>query len=154
MIAAEVQFYDVAVFFHIAAVVLVWGPTFSYGVFFATAGKTNPAALPTIARSILIWGRTAGRLGMLLVLVSGLYLVDERWQWGDFFVSWGMAAIVVLFALSETFFNPTSKRFVEAFEAGRTDEVQAIATRQRQIGPLAGIIVILTIYVMTAKPFL
>jgi len=32
--------------------------------------------------------------------------------------------------------------------------VQAIAGKQRVVGPIAGIVVILTIYVMTAKPFL
>ena len=49
MIAAEVQFYDVVVFFHILALVLAFGPTFAYGLFFATAGP-DPAALPTIGR--------------------------------------------------------------------------------------------------------
>ena len=62
MIAAEVQFYDVTVFFHITAVVLAFGPTFAYGVFFATAGRLNPAALPVIGQSVVTWGRTAQRL--------------------------------------------------------------------------------------------
>ena len=46
MIAAEVQFYDVTVFFHITAVVLAFGPTFAYGVFFATAGGSIPPRCP------------------------------------------------------------------------------------------------------------
>lgn len=154
MIAAEVQFYEVTVFFHISAVVLAFGPSFAYGVLFATAAKTNPAALPTIARAVLIWGRTAGRLGMVVILASGIYLVSDRWEWADFFVSWGMAAIIGLLALSELYFNPSTRKFIDACEAGRDGEVQAIAARQSQLGPLAGIIVILTIYVMTAKPFL
>jgi hypothetical protein len=151
---AEVQFYDVIVFFHIAAVVLVFGPTFSYGLFFATAGQTNPAALPTIGRVVVTWSQFAGRIGMLVILASGIYLTDDRWEFGDFFASWGLVAIIGLFLLSEAFFIPTTKRFVEAAEAGRTDEVQAIAARQQIAGPIAGLTVILTIYVMTAKPFL
>ena len=39
-------------------------------------------------------------------------------------------------------------------EAGRTEEAQEIAAGQQKAGPIAGIIVILTIYVMTAQPFL
>ena len=89
MIAAEVQFYDVVVFFHILAVVLAFGPTFAYGVFFAAAGKTNPAALPTIGRAVLTWSRIATRRGIVVVLISGLYLADDRWDFCDFFVILG-----------------------------------------------------------------
>lgn len=154
MIAAEVQFYDVSVFFHITAVVLAFGPTFAYGVFFATAGKLNPAALPTIGQAVVTWGRTAQRLAMLLILVTGIHLVADRWEFADFFASWGMAAILILFVLSEAYFIPTTKRFIAAAESGRGEEAQAIAGQQQIVGPIAGIIVILTIYVMTAKPFL
>ena len=93
-------------------------------------------------------------MGLLVILATGLYLTDDRWGYGDFFASWGMGAILVLIALSEAFFIPTTKRFVEAAEAGRVEEVQAIAGRQRVVGPIAGMLVILTIYVMTTKPFL
>jgi hypothetical protein len=89
-----------------------------------------------------------------VILISGLYLTDDRWDFGDFFVSWGLAAVVVLFAMSQWYFIPTTQRFVEAAEAGRSEEVMAIADQQRKVGPVAGIIVILTLYVMTAKPFL
>jgi hypothetical protein len=154
MIVAEVQFYDVVVFFHILAVVLAFGPTFAYGAFFAAAGKTNPAALPTIGRVVVSWSRVATRLGILVILITGLYLVDDRWDFADFFASWGIIASLILFAMSQWYFIPSTERFVEAAEAGRQDEVQELAAQQAKVGPIAGILVILTIYVMTAKPFL
>ena len=154
MIAAAVQFYDVVVWLHVTAVLLAFGPTFSYGVFFATAGKTNPAAAPTIGRAVVTWSRIATRLGILVILVTGLYLTDDRWDFADFFSSWGIVAVLVLFGMAQWFFIPTTEKFVEAAEAGRQDEAMALAGRQQIAGPIAGIIVILTIYVMTAKPFL
>jgi Predicted integral membrane protein (DUF2269) len=154
MIAAEVQFYDVVVFFHTLAVVLAFGPTFAYGLFFATAGRTNPAALPTIGRVVVTWSQIATRLGILVILISGLYLTDDRWDFGDFFASWGIIATLILFGMTQFHFIPTTQRFVDAAEAGREDEVAALAGAQQRTGPIAGIIVILTIYVMTAKPFL
>jgi Predicted integral membrane protein (DUF2269) len=154
MIAAEVQFYDVVVFFHILAVVLAFGPTFAYGAFFAAAGKTNPAALPTIGRVVVSWSRVATRWGIVLIIVTGVYLVDDRWDFGDFFASWGIIASLILLAMSQWYFIPTTQRFVEAAEAGRQEEVQELAAQQQKVGPIAGILVILTIYVMTAKPFL
>jgi hypothetical protein len=156
MIAAAVEFYDVVVWLHITAVLLAFGPTFAYGAFFAAAGQTNPAALPTIGRVVVSWSRIATRGGILLILITGLFLVMnyELWDFSDFFVSWGLAAVLILFAMSQWYFIPTTEKFVEAAEAGRTDEVQTIAASQRKVGPIAGIIVILTIYVMTAQPFL
>jgi hypothetical protein len=154
MIAAEVQFYDVMVFFHVTAVLLAFGPTFAYGAFFAVAGQTNPAALPTIGRVVVTWSRIATRLGLLVILITGVWLVEDRWEYGDFFVSWGLAAVVILLAMTQFFFIPTTQKFVEAAEAGRSEEVMAIAERQRKVGPIAGILVILTIYVMTAQPFI
>ena len=154
MIAAAVQFYDVVVWLHVTAMMLAFGPTFAYGAFFAIAGKTNPAAAPTIGRAIVAWSRIATRLGILVILITGLYLVDDRWEFSDFFASWGIVAVVALLAMSQWFFIPQTQRFVEAAEAGRSEEAMEIAGRQRTVGPIAGIIVILTIYVMTAKPFL
>ena len=153
MIAASVLFYDVVVFFHILAVVLTFGPTFAYGLFFATAARINPGALPAVGQAVLTWGRTAQRLGFLVIIASGIYLTGERFEFSDFFVSWGMAAVLVLLALSEGYFIPSTRRFIAAAEAGREAEVQAIAKQQGVMGPVAGLIVVLTIYVMTAKPF-
>ena len=154
MIAAEVQFYDVVLWVHITAVVLAWGPTFAYPVFFATAGRVNPAALPTLAHAVLTWSRTATRLNILLLIVSGLYLTDDRWDFGDFFVSWGLASVLILLAMLEFFFIPNTKKFISAAEGGRQEEAMALAARQRMAGPIAGLLVIVTIYVMTAQPFL
>ena len=155
MVAAEVEFYNVVVWAHITAVLLAFGPTFAYGVFFATAGKTNPAAAPTIGRAIITWSRIATRLGIVVILITGLYLVDDlSWGFDSFFVTWGIAAVLILFGLSQWYFIPNTEKFVEAAEAGRQEDAMEIAGGQRKVGPIAGIIVILTMYVMTAKPFL
>lgn len=153
MIAAAVQFYDVILFFHILAVVLAFGPSFAYAVFFGVAQRTTPAALPVVGRGVLTWDRGIGTLAMIVVLASGVYLAADRFDFGYFFVSWGMAAILLLFALVHGFFIPTTRRYVEAAEAGREEEAQGIADRLNRVGPIAGLVVVLTIYVMTAKPF-
>lgn len=155
MITAAVEFYDVVVFFHILAVVLAFGPTYAYAVFFAVAAKDGPGSLATVGRGVLAWDRTAGTIGMTLILLSGLYLAGEDpWSFGDFFVSWGLAAIIVLFGMAHAFFIPTTRKFVAAVEAGRDAEVETLTRRFNTMGPIAGLIVALTIYVMTAKPFL
>jgi small-conductance mechanosensitive channel len=91
---------------------------------------------------------------MVLILATGLYLTADRWEFGDFFVSWGMLAIILLFGVVHGFFIPNTRRYVEAVEGGREQEAEAIVARMNVMGPVAALAVILTIYVMTAKPFL
>ena len=161
MIATAVTFYDVTVFLHILAVVLAFGPTFAYGLFLAVAQRDGERALPAVARAILTWDRTAGTIGMVVILVSGLYLAGDRWDFSEFFVSWGFVAIIVLFGLAHGFFIPRTRQAVELAERdlkspeGKlSDEFDAVNQSLAKVGPIAGLIVVLTIYVMTAKPFL
>ncbi len=160
---AEVQFHNVVLFVHILSVVLAFGPTFAYGVFLAIAQREGGAAIPTIGRGILTWDRTAGTIGMTLILLSGMYLASydgSPWEFSQFFVSWGFVAILVLFGLAHGFFIPQTKRAVALAERDLKDGGELSAEFEQKnallgkVGPVAGVIVILTVYVMTAKPFL
>lgn len=162
MIATAVQFYDVVLFFHILAVVLAFGPTFAYGLFIAIAQREGGVGVPAVGRSIVTWDRIAGTLGMTVILISGLYLVgDGPWDFSDFFVSWGFVAILVIFGLVHGYLGPRTRRAVELAErdlgspgGGLSSEFEGISAQLARVGTLAGLIVVLTIYVMTAKPFL
>lgn len=162
MVVTAVQFYDVVTFLHIVAVVLAFGPTFAYGVFSAIAEREGGAAVPTVGRAILTWDRTAGTIGMTIILLSGIYLAsDGPYDFGSFFVSWGFVAILILFGLSHGFFIPRTRRMIELSErdmgapgAKLSDEYSAVSQQVAKVGTIAGLLVILTIYVMTAKPFL
>jgi len=161
MITTAVTFYDVTVFLHILAVVLAFGPTFAYGLFIAIAQRDGGTAIPSVGRAILTWDRMAGTIGMVVILVSGLYLAGDRWDFSEFFVSWGFVAIIVLFGMAHGFFIPRTRRAVELAERDLTspegklsDEFEAVNQSLAKAGPIAGLIVVLTIYVMTAKPFL
>ncbi len=149
-----VDFYDVTLFFHILAVVLAAGPPLAYAVFFSTAGKAGPQALAAVGRAIVTWGRTVATASLVVILISGLYLTDERWDFNEFFISWGFAAILILFGLAHGYFIPKTGQLVEAIEAGRAEQAQSLAAGLRKMGPVSGAVWVLTIYVMTAKPFL
>lgn len=164
MISLAVTFYDVVLFVHILAVVLAFGPTYAYGVFLAVAEKTDPRALPAVGRGIQTWDRIAQGM-IVLMLLAGIYLVaDGVWSFGDFYVTWGFAATIIIGGLIGGFFTPKTRELIELAErdiaaAGDgevtlSEEFNALNQRLAQVGTIAGILVILTIYVMTAKPFL
>jgi hypothetical protein len=162
MVTATVTFYSVVVFFHIAAVVIGFGPTFAYGAYMATAQREGGQAIPLIGRTIVFWDRTVNTAAMTLILLTGIYPAsDGPYGTGSFFISWGFVAIVILFALTHAFFIPRTRRAVELAERdlaapdGKLSaEFEALSGQLAKVGIAAGLLVILTIYVMTAKPFL
>jgi Predicted integral membrane protein (DUF2269) len=159
-----VQFYDVVVWLHVSAVVLAFGPTFAYGVFIAVTQKTDPRALPAVFRSIQTIDRTMVTIGGLVVLASGIYLASDRWNFDEVFIGVGIAAILILLGLLYGVFIPgersaleLSTRDIERAGPGEvklSEEFDAVNGRLAKVGALAGLIVILTIYFMAAKPFL
>lgn len=167
MIATAVTFYDVVLWVHITAVVLAFGPTFAYPVFLAVAERTDPRSLPAIGRGILAWD-AIGRIILVLILLAGIYLIADSpaWELSDFYVSWGILAVIIVGGLSGAYFTPKTTQLIEIAErdiaasnASGGDvtlsaEFQTLNAQIAKVGTAAGILIILTIYVMAAKPFL
>jgi hypothetical protein len=164
MTTLAVQFYDVVVWLHVTAVVLAFGPTFAYGIYLATAGRNHPRSIPAILEAQNLINRTMVTIGAVVVLVTGIYMAADRWDFGYFFVTWGLVAIIVLLGLVHGFFLPhdrralaAAKRDIEAAGSGEVEfgeEFNRETAASARMGPISGLIVILTIYVMAAKPFL
>ncbi len=152
--------YKIALFLHILAVVLAFGPTFGYGFFFSVAPQ-HPRATPAILAGVQKVDRYLVNPGMIVLLLAGLYLLsDGPWEASDAFVSVGFLAIIVLFGLQHGFFQPQVRKARALAErdlkAGDTlsDEFNAVSERLSKVGGLAGLIVVVTIFFMTYKPFL
>lgn len=154
MILAEVVFYDVVLWLHILAFFIAFGPTYAYGLFFAMAAKAGPQAMAQTGRAVKTWDTIAGGIGALVILATGIYLVIDRWEFSDFFVSWGLLVILAILGLTHGFFLPRTQKVIDHLDAGREEEAQAESDVLGKMGALVGVAVILTIYVMTAKPFL
>lgn len=163
MAAAAVTFYDIVLWLHVTAVVVGFGGTFAYGVLIAVAGRSDPRSLPGLLEAIRANDRSLVTVGGIVVLVTGIYLAADAWQFSDFFISWGIIAVLVLLGLVHGFFLPNERRAREAAErdieaAGSGtvelgDEFNTANGRLAKMGPVAGLIVVLTVYVMVAKPF-
>jgi hypothetical protein len=165
MQTVAVTFYDVVVWLHVSAVVLAFGPTFAFGIYAALAARKYPRAMPAVLEGNIMVSRSMVTLGGIVILVTGLYLAGDVWEFSDFFVGWGILAILVLLGLVHSYFIPHDTRALRAAQrdieaAGPTGEVELGDEFNREsgasarMGPIAGLIIILTIYVMVAKPFL
>lgn len=152
--------YKFALFLHILAVVLAFGPTFGYALFFSVVPQ-HPRATPAILAGIQKTDRYLVNPGMVVLLLAGIYLLaDGPWKTSDAFISVGFLAIIALFGLQHGFFQPKvrqaralAERDLKSDDA-LSDEFTALGDRIGKVGSLAGLAVVVTIFFMAYKPFL
>lgn len=152
--------YKIVLFLHILAVVLAFGPTFGYALFFSVASQ-HPRATPAILAGVERCDRYLVNPGMVVLLLAGLYLLsDGGWETSDAFIGVGFLAIIVLFGLQHAFFQPQTRKAKELAErdlkAGDSlsAEFDAVSERLSKVGGLAGLIVVVTLFFMSYKPFM
>jgi uncharacterized membrane protein len=157
--------YEIALFVHITAVVLAFGPTFGYAFFQAVTERNHPEGVPTMWRAVDATGRYLVTPAGTVALLAGLYLVvdgDSPWEFSDAFVGFGILSILILLGLGGAFFAPQGRKAMELAErdiaaagSGKiefSDEYWAVSKRVAQVGTATGILIVLTIFVMTVKP--
>jgi hypothetical protein len=158
------SFYEVVLAVHIMAVVIAFGVTFAYPIMFAVAAKHGPRSLPLVHRIEYTVERMLINPGLGLVLIAGIYLASKGHYWSDFFVQWGLAAVVVIGALVGAVMIPTAKRAeiaaardLAAIDAGApgadagvemSEEYRALVRRLSTVGTLLSLLVLATIAIM------
>lgn len=155
---ATITGYSVGLFVHVLAVVLTFGPTFAYGIIFSLMPQ-HPRSAPAFFEAIRKVDNYLVNPGTLVVLLAGIYLMaDGHWDGGEAFIAVGFVAIVVLMGLQHAFFRPQGRKAQELAErdlkAGDTfsAEFEEISRRLGTVGPIAGLIVVVTIFFMVVKP--
>ena len=157
--------YEIALFIHVTAIVLAFGPTFGYAFFQAITERSNPRGVPTMWRATENTSKYLTTPAAAVALLAGLYLVidgDSPYDFSEPFVGVGIAAILILLGLGGGFFAPQGRkaerlaeRDIAAASTGDvkfSDEYWAISKRVAQVGTLAGMIIVVTIFFMTVKP--
>lgn len=155
---ATITGYSVGVFIHVLAVVLAFGPTFGYGIMFSVLPR-YPQATPAMLAGIEKVSRYLVYPGTLVVLAAGIYLmVDGPWEGDESWITIGFVGIIALLGLQHAFFRPQTAKARELAErdlergAGPSEEFRAITQRLGTVGPIASLIVVVTLFFMTVKP--
>jgi hypothetical protein len=158
MVLANITDYGVGLFIHILAVVLTFGPTFGYGILFSVLPR-YPRAAPGVIEGIQKIDRYLITPGLLVVLLAGIYLlVEGPWESSEAFIAVGFLAIIALFGLQHAFFRPQEAKAKEIAERDLKNgdtlsaEFEEVSRRLGTVGPIAGLIVVVTIFFMTVKP--
>jgi len=154
--------YEIVLAVHIMAVVVAFGVTFAYPIMFAVAARADPRTLPTMHRVEYTIERRLINPGLLVVLLAGIFLASDGHHCSEFFVQWGLGAVVVIGGLVGSVMIPTAKRAEaaaardiaagdgEAMTLG--EEYQGLVRRLSTVGTLLSLIVLVTIFMMVVKP--
>jgi hypothetical protein len=153
--------YDVVLAIHIMAVVVAFGVTFAYPLMFAAAAGHYPRSLPVLHRIEYTTERWLVNPGLLVVLLAGIYLASKGHHWSQFFVQWGLAAVVVIGAVVGAVMIPSAKRAEaiaarDLLAAGEetvepSEEYRAIVRRLTIVGSLLSLLVLVTILFMALQ---
>jgi hypothetical protein len=154
--------YEIVLAVHVMAVVIAFGWTFSLPIVYAVAVKSDPRGLPLLHRVEFQVSRWLLNPALLVILAAGIYMASDGHHWKEFFVQWGLGAVVVIGGLVGGLLLPAAKRAEEAaradlegFSGGefQPGERYRAATRTLNVvGSAASLLVLVTILFMVVKP--
>jgi hypothetical protein len=153
-----ITFYDISVFVHVSAVVVGFGATFAEAIMFPVAMTAGKQHLPYVHRLQLAINQRMASPALLLIIITGIYQTADRWEFSDFWISATFLIALILGGLSGAYFIPSDRRLGPMVERDLADggepsaEYLAQARRQGMFGALAGVLVLLAIFLMVTKP--
>ena len=163
MTSIAVTGYELSLFVHITAVVVGFGATFAEAIAFPLAMKLDPRHLPYVHQLQLAINQRFTTPALVIVLGTGIYqVVDADYDLGDPWISGSFAIILLLGGLIGAYFIPTDRRLgpmvereIEAAGGGQvalSDEYQRAARTEGILGAVAGVLIVVAIYLMVLKP--
>lgn len=159
MLALAASFTDLVLAVHILAAVVAFGVTFAYPLLLAAARRADPSVMPWLFSVMQRIDRFIVNPGLTIVLIAGIVLATEEHRWGDFFVQWGVGAVLVIGAIVGSFMIPREGKLAKVaardLAAGDSGWSPQYDTLRRQVlvgGAVVDLIVVVTIFMMVTQP--
>lgn len=156
---AAVTAYNVSIFIHVAAVVIGFGSTFAESVMFPVAMRLDRRHLPYVHELQIAINRYLASPALVVVIITGFYQVSKgNWSLGDFWIAATLVIAVILGGLNGAYFIPTDRRLgamvTRELEAGGdlSREYQRRARAEGIMGAVAGLLIVIAVFLMVTKP--
>jgi len=148
-----VAFYDVVLWVHITAVITAFGALFAYPVFLAVNARSPLDQRAGFHRLQIAFSKRVTGPGIGLILLAGIYLATDRDQWSEPWVGIALVMLFVIAGLGATVMRRGEENLAATAEAGdETGYVAALRTT-RLWTTVTLVLIVFTVFVMTAKPF-
>ena len=161
---AEISFYNVVLFAHIAAVVLAFGVTFSFPIVMSFARRAHERHMGFYHRmQALIGGRLIGPLGAL-VLLAGLYLaIEGPYEFGDPWIGSTLLLLIIILGVGGGFLGPREERLAEMADRDIAaspgdgavrfgEDYERVFGQVRTVTLVLNALILVSIFLMVTKP--
>src|SRR5439155_26476121 len=119
--------------------------------------------LPYVHRLQFAINQRLATPALAVILATGIYQVAKGpWHFSSFWISAAMVIVVALGAMNGAYFIPTDRRLGAMVESelasggegdiAPSDDYQRAARTEGIVGAVAGLLVIIAIYLMVVKP--
>jgi uncharacterized membrane protein len=143
---------------HVVAVIVTFGAVFARPLVFAAANRQDPRSLPVLHRIEYTLQRLLVTPGVLLVILTGIYMADREDLWGAFFLWWGIGVVALIGVALPTVMIPTARRAEmvarrdlrsgPADAIGLSPEYRALTRRLAMLSAVLGVLVLITVLFM------
>lgn len=145
-------FYDVVTAVHVMSIVLAFGVTFAYPIMGPYLGKNHPGSLAAFHGVQERIGKFLITPFATLALLTGIYLASDRDYFGEIWVQVPMAILIILLGMGGAVFSPLERKAAELAANPASPEYQATVAKVARAGQLAGVLILVAIFFMVAKP--
>ena len=142
-------------FVHVLLAIVAVGFNASYGIWLARAAKAPVSTQSYVLRTIKFLDDRIANPAYGLLLVSGILMaLSAGIPFSRVWIALAVGLWVVLLFVGLGVYTPTLRDQIRVLEneGPGSDEYQRLAARGRTVGIILGIIVIVIVYLMVAKP--
>jgi uncharacterized membrane protein len=159
-VLADITLHSLSVWIHVSSAVVGLGATFALAVGFPLALKLDARYLPYVHHLSLAINRRLAGPALLVLIVTGIYqAADADISMGEPWIGGTLLIAIVLGGLQGAYFIPTDRKLAAMAEkelaGGATtlsDDYQRRAQREGGIGALAGLLIVVALFLMVTKP--
>jgi hypothetical protein len=147
-----ILFYDVVKFVHVTSVVLAFGVTFAYPILGPFLARNHAAALGPFHAAQERIGKVLITPFATLALISGIYMAADRDLFSEVWVTVPMIILIVLLGMGGAVFSPLERKAAVAAGNPESAEYQALVKKIATAGQVAGVLILVALFFMVAKP--
>jgi uncharacterized membrane protein len=148
--------FEIVKFLHILFAIIAVGFNASYGVWLARAGR-QPDHEGHVLRGVKVLDDRFANPAYGLLLVTGLIMVAiSPFELTTFWIALALALYALAIVVGLVVYTPTLRKQIAVYESDgpRSPEFGRLATRNRVVGILLAVNVVVIVFLMVIKPTL
>jgi uncharacterized membrane protein len=143
--------YLVVKFVHVFVAILAVGSSAGSSLWLRLA-MAKPAHLPFALRSAKLLDERLTRPGLMVLLITGLWMAATRWSLTLFWVRAALLLIVVVLVVLFAVAGPLWSQLIRVTEDGNPTSSRRLEVWFEVVGAASGLILIVIIWLMVIKP--